>query len=127
MESMNINELMRPVEEFPRISNQASFMEAVEALERVDEEVRRGKAPERILLVYDESSGKIVGKLSPIDVVKALEPDYLDFEHIDTGSYSRMFQASLESMKKRNVASVIHTVLHGSTQTYTVAHGPSHG
>lgn len=33
MEKMKVKDLMRPVDEFPRISSQATFMEAVEALE----------------------------------------------------------------------------------------------
>ncbi len=55
MEKMKVRELMRPVEEFPRISNQATFMEAVDALEKAEQEFSSGKARQRILLVYDKA------------------------------------------------------------------------
>ena len=100
MERMKVIELMRSVHEFPRISSNASFMEAVEMLEMADEHFKSGKAPERIVLVYD-GKGKIVGKLSPIDVVKALEPNYAFIDTIKFGTYARFVQASLESMKEQ--------------------------
>jgi len=42
MEKMKIRELMRPVEEFPSISSQATFMEAVEALEKAQDAYQSG-------------------------------------------------------------------------------------
>jgi hypothetical protein len=75
VDNLTIQELMRPVEQFPRISDQANFHEAVLALEKAQEEFRAGKAPQRILLVEDKK-GTIVGKLSPMDLVRGLEPKY---------------------------------------------------
>ena len=40
MEKMKVEELMRSIDEFPRISSQATFMEAVEALEKADLEFK---------------------------------------------------------------------------------------
>jgi predicted transcriptional regulator len=99
MEKMKVKELMRPVEEFPRISRQATFFEAVEALEKAQQEFSSGKAPQRILLVYDEA-GKIVGKLSPMDVVKGLEPNYDKIDSLKTISHYRLAPGTLESMKE---------------------------
>lgn len=99
MEKMTVRELMRTIDEFPNISSQATFMEAVEALEKADQEFKSGKAPERILIVYGET-GKILGKLSPIDVVKGLEPKYLNIEIPKSTPYYGMVQRSLESMKE---------------------------
>jgi hypothetical protein len=45
------------------------------ALERAQEEFLSGKREQRIMLVTD-SENKVVGKLSPIDVVRGLEPNY---------------------------------------------------
>jgi hypothetical protein len=75
MENTEVRELMEPVEAFPRISNQATFYEALETLERAQQEFLSGKASQRILLVYDEE-GNIVGKLSPMDLLQGLEPNY---------------------------------------------------
>jgi len=99
MEKMKVRELMRPIEEFSRISSEATFMEAVDALEQADLAFKSGKAPERILLVYNGSL-KIVGKLSPMDVVQGLEPNYFDIESIKSTPYYRLPQISLELMKK---------------------------
>lgn len=64
MEKMKVRDLMRPIEEFPSISSQATFMEAAEALAEADKHFLAGRATQRILLVYDKA-GKIVGKTSP--------------------------------------------------------------
>ncbi len=99
MEKMKVKELMRPVEEFPRISSQATFMEAVDALEKARQEFGSGKAPQRILLVYDKAD-RIVGKLSPMDVVKGLEPNYDRIDDLKAVSHYGLTQSTLESMKE---------------------------
>ena len=99
MEKMKVRELMRPVEEFPRISSQATFMEAVEALEKAQQAFRSGKAAQRILLVYDEA-GKIVGKLSPMDFVQGLEPSYDRIDSLKSVSRYRLGQSVLDRMKE---------------------------
>jgi hypothetical protein len=99
MEKMKVRELMRPVKEFPRISSQATFMEAVEALEKAQQAFSSGQAPQRILLVYNEA-GKIVGKLSPMDFVQGLEPNYDRIESLKSVSRYRLGQSMLERMKE---------------------------
>jgi predicted transcriptional regulator len=99
MEEMKVRELMRPLDEFPQISSQATFMEAVETLEKVDQEFQSGKAPQRILLVYD-ATNKIVGKMSPMDVVQGLEPKYLNIDIPKSKSYSQLMQTVHESTEK---------------------------
>ncbi|MFZ7111515.1 MAG: CBS domain-containing protein [Desulfatiglandales bacterium] len=100
MEKMKVRELMTPIEEFSRISSEATFLDAIEALEKADQEFKMGKAPERILLVYD-TTGRIVGKLSPIDVVQGLEPNYMNIDNVRSGPYHRLSQASVELMKSQ--------------------------
>ena len=91
MEKMMVSELMRPIDEFPSISSQATFLEAVETLEKADQEFKSGKSPQRILLVYD-MNGKIVGKMSPMDVVQGLEPKYLNIDIPESTPYYRLTQ-----------------------------------
>jgi len=55
----------------PRISSQATFMEAVDALQKAQEEFSSGKERQRILLVYDEA-GQIVGLIRFSDVYKKI-------------------------------------------------------
>lgn len=99
MEKMSIRELMRPLDEFAGISSKATFMEAVEALEKADVEFKAGKALQRILLVHD-ASGKVIGKMSPMDVVQGLEPDYLNVDMPKSTSFYRLMQTVQESAKK---------------------------
>ena len=100
MEKMKVRELMRPMEEFPRISSQATFVEAVEALEKAQQAFISGKASQRILLVCDEA-GRILGKLSPMDVVQGLEPNYDRIDDLKNIPHYRLAKSTLESMKEQ--------------------------
>jgi len=98
MEKMKVRELMRPVEEFPRVSSRATLMEAVEALAEAEKEFLAGRAKQRILLVCDED-GKIMGKISPMDVVQGLEPNYEGIESLKTLPHYRLAPSLVESLK----------------------------
>jgi len=75
-------------------------MEAVDALEKAQHAFSSGKAHQRILLVYDQA-GEIVGKLSPMDVVQGLEPNYDKIDSLKTVSHYRLAQSTLEAMKEQ--------------------------
>lgn len=75
MDTLSIRELMCPVDHFPRISVQAAFHEAIQALDTAHEQFRSGRIRQCILLVEDQS-GKIISKISPVDALRALEPKY---------------------------------------------------
>lgn len=100
MEKMKVKDLMRPIEDFPCISSRATFMEAVDALEKAQEAFESGKATQRILLVCDEA-GRIVGKLSPMDVVQGLEPSYDRIEDLKKLPRYPLAESTLESMKEQ--------------------------
>ena len=70
-----VKELMTPVSEFPRIRDDATFAQAAGALRKAQDDFSSGKSRQRILLVEDEK-GKIRGKLSPLDLMRGLEPEY---------------------------------------------------
>lgn len=99
MQKMKVRDLMRPVEQFPHISSQATFMEAVEALVEADRQFQAGRATQRILLVCDES-GKVVGKMSPMDVVQGLEPNYQGLEALKNMPRWHLSQSLVDSMKE---------------------------
>jgi predicted transcriptional regulator len=75
MDTINVRDLMIPVDKFPKISHSAKFFEAISALETAQENYLSGKAEQRILLVTDDQ-GKVIGKISPIDVFRGLETNY---------------------------------------------------
>ncbi len=75
MEKMKVGDLMVPVDSFPKISVNAGFYDALQALENAHNEYVSGESGERILLVENEN-GKIIGKLSPMDLLRGLETNY---------------------------------------------------
>jgi len=75
MEKLHVRDLMVPADRFPKISCRTSFYEAVRALEIAQQKFMAGEAEQRILLVEDDEH-KIIGKLSPIDLLRGLETNY---------------------------------------------------
>ena len=100
MEKMKVSELMRPVSEFPKISCEATFAQAVDALEKAQQDYASGKAPQRILLVYDDTQ-KIIGKLSPLDLVYGLEPNYDKIDNLKDLSYYHIPESIFENVKEK--------------------------
>ncbi len=95
MEYKKVRDLMRPIGDFPTIRGSATFVEAMEALEQVQEDFRSGKAPENILLVHDGAE-RIVGRLSPMDIVQGLEPNYFRLDTIDRLPHGDLVQTVLK-------------------------------
>jgi hypothetical protein len=81
VETIKIIDIMCSVDQFPRISNQANFYEAILALESAEQEHATGKIGQCVLLVEDKQ-GKIVGKISPMDAIRGLEPKYDKIESL---------------------------------------------
>jgi CBS domain-containing protein len=79
MKSYKVNELMVPLSEYATVSEDATLHEAVLALEKAQEkfEDKHTRYRHRAILILDKDQ-KVVGKLSQLDVLKALEPKYRD-------------------------------------------------
>lgn len=95
-----VKDLMVPIAKFPRISDTATFSGAVMALERAQEEFMSGKREQRIMLVTD-SENKVVGKLSPIDVVRGLEPGFDKLVDEQSSVYVEKFDYVIQPMKEQ--------------------------
>lgn len=79
MKQMTVEELMIPLDEYATVSEEATLKEAILELERAQAEFGQEDKKQylhRALLVYDPNHGHITGKLSQLDVLKALEPKY---------------------------------------------------
>ncbi len=98
MENLTIRELMSPVEDFPRVSSETTFYDTLIALEKSQKDFKAGKSKQRILLVEDRD-GTILGKVSPMDLIKGLEANYEKIEKPDT-LYRWGLSYVLESMKE---------------------------
>lgn len=85
MDTLHIRNIMTPIDQFPRISHNATFYEALLALEKAQEEFLAGRAEQRILVVKDDR-GEVVGKLSPMDLLRGLEPNYGKIDESDLSS-----------------------------------------
>ena len=94
-----VNDLMTPIGKFPRINDTATFAAAVLALDQAQQEYAAGKREQRILLVQG-ADGKIVGKLSPTDVIRGLEPDFERFVDPQASSFISTGYV-IESMKNQ--------------------------
>ena len=77
MDTSKIKDLMVPLDEYVTVSQDATLYEAVLALEKAQEELDRTRYHylHRAILVYDEDR-KIIGKISQLDILSALEPKY---------------------------------------------------
>lgn len=99
MEITTVKDLMVPLEEYVTVSEEATLFEAVMALETAQENLDRERYHylHRAVLVYDENK-KIVGKVSQLDALRALEPKYgtmHDKESLSRAGFSPQFLKSM--------------------------------
>jgi len=75
VESLSVKDLMVPVSEYATVSKDGTLFDAVTALEKAQVEFDATRYRHRAILVLNET-GKVVGKMSQLDVLRALEPKY---------------------------------------------------
>ena len=98
MKTIIVKDLMVPRSEYATISEEANLFEAVTALDEAQKKFNRSQYTHRAVLVYDKDS-KIVGKLSMLDMLVALEPKYGEMGEIKefyTHGFSKNFILALE-------------------------------
>ena len=99
MEIITVEDLMVPIEEYVTVNEDATLYEAVKALEKAQEELDRKRYHylHRAILVLDKN-GKVLGKISQLDVLRALEPKYKgmgDMRHLSRTGFSVDFIKSM--------------------------------
>jgi CBS domain-containing protein len=75
MKKKLVKELMVPLAKYATVSQEATLFEAVMALEKAQEKFDQSRYRHRAVLIYDKEDN-IVGKVSQLDVLRALEPKY---------------------------------------------------
>ena len=75
MKKKPIKELMVPLAKYATVSQEATLFETIMALEKAQEKFDLSRYRHRAVLIYDKE-GNIVGKVSQLDILKALEPKY---------------------------------------------------
>lgn len=96
MES-TVKDLMVPLDEYATVSESATLFEAVTALEMAQSEFDQNRYRHRAVLILGKD-GDVVGKVSQLDILRALEPKYGDMGHqvpLSRFGYSPKFMSSL--------------------------------
>lgn len=95
MKSTKVKDLMVSLDEYATVSQDATLVDAINALVEAQKNFRQDRYKHRAILVYDENK-KIVGKLSQWDAIHGLEPKYKEIA--DFKSLSR-FGLGVEFVK----------------------------
>jgi CBS domain-containing protein len=105
VKTLKVKDLMVPLSEYATVLEEATICEAVLALEKAQEEFDRSKYRHRAVLVQNAAK-KVVGKLSQLDILRALEPKYLEMAETKgftkTGFSKKLMLSMLESYKMFN-------------------------
>lgn len=75
MEPILVKDIMIPLEQYATVPEDASVAEAVAALLKSSERFPAHMDPSRAVLVVS-SQGHVLGKISQLDIIRALEPGY---------------------------------------------------
>ena len=136
MKSTLVKDLMVPLSEYAVVHAEATLSEALDALEKAQEQFDRSRYRHRAILVCENKTNKVIGKLSQLDVIRSLEPKYGQFmeekEFPKTGmshfGFSPQFMSSIleqyelwyEPLKdicgkagKQKVKEIMHTLTAG--------------
>jgi CBS domain-containing protein len=100
MKTIAIKDLMVPLSEYATVPETASLYEAVLALEKAQEEFDHTQYRHRGILVVNRD-GHVVGKISQLDILRALEPNYSEIQgqsgFTRLGFTKKFMQSMLES------------------------------
>lgn len=99
MDKLKVEDLMVPVNEMASINENAGFVEAVEGLAQVLEEFKANKRRSRTLLVVDDE-GTVVGKITPTDILRSLEPSYAKLLDEGISAHVSKFGYLINSMRE---------------------------
>lgn len=99
MEEYHVKDIMVPIEEYATVSKDATLYDAVIALEKAQLDFDRNHYAHRAILILDDKR-KLVGKLSQLDVLRALEPKYREMQSpagmARYGFTKKFFQSMME-------------------------------
>ncbi|MBF0303706.1 MAG: CBS domain-containing protein [Desulfamplus sp.] len=79
MKSYKVKELMVSLSKYATVDETATLFEAVLALEKAQATYQGTKYPHRAILVIG-ANGQVLGKVSQMDVLRALEPKYAEMQ-----------------------------------------------
>jgi CBS domain-containing protein len=77
MKTKIVKDLMIPLSEYATVSEDATLYDAIIALEEAQKNFDQTKYRHRAILIYDKNR-HIIGKISQLDILRAMEPKYDD-------------------------------------------------
>jgi CBS domain-containing protein len=72
---IKVSDLMVPLSSYAKVPDNATLADAIKALVSVRENTDPSRGKQRAILITNRT-GKVIGKVSLLDVLKALEPKY---------------------------------------------------
>lgn len=130
MKNLYVKDLMIPLAEYATVSQESTLYEAIQALRDSQAKFDQSRYPHRAILVYGDD-GKIVGKLSQMDIIKALEPDYaekLGEEHLSRFGISDTYvQSTLNQYEFWNLPLKELCAAAGGRKVASVMYTPTEG
>ena len=99
MRTYTVKELMVPISEYATVPEGSTLFEAMLALEKAQEEFVQKQYHHRAILILDKK-GRVIGKLSQLGVLRALEPKDEDVEGIDELSQFGFSQELVQGLRK---------------------------
>lgn len=82
MKNRKVKEIMVPLSEYGTVNEEDSLYDAVVALQNAQKSFNKNQYQHKSVLVYDNNK-TIIGKVSPLDILRALEPKYKQLGHSD--------------------------------------------
>lgn len=76
MKVRRVKNIMVPLNEYATVTEDSSLHDAVAALHKAHSEFKKSIYHHRAVLVYDKDKTNITGKISQLDILRALEPKY---------------------------------------------------
>ena len=99
MRTYTVKELMVPISGYATVPEGATLFEAILALEKAQDKFDHEKYHHRAILILDKK-GRVIGKLSQLGVLRALEPKDEDVEGIDELSQFGFSQELVQGLRK---------------------------
>ncbi len=88
MKAKTVADLMVPIDAYAVVTEGATMLDAVLALEKAQVEFDEKRYRHRAILVMDKSNN-VIGKISQHDLIKALEPNYQKIKSRAKGALDR--------------------------------------
>lgn len=106
MENYRVKDLMVPLSEYATVPEGSTLFEAVLALEKAQEEFDHTKYKHRGILILDREK-RVVGKLSHLHALRALEPTHDDIsgiQELGQFGFSPQYLRNLKKKRRRQEA-----------------------